>query len=470
MHADSPSLSGADLRCSDERRDPRQRDVTNVAPRTLTVLAPIRAGEEEPLRAILRPIGDDIKGKRLEPGSVRPGVEFRHSRHIHFARFVILDDPDRGRDRKRLLYSANYDGDLDGHLAELIAITFDLDAIWGRVEGYTGHAAFAAFIRAHTQDPEAFYIAFRDETVERLHDAIAFRRRAQTLVDEASSASLAALLPRLSSGAPPGTTGQALPSIVTATGRLFRALPIVVDVFRAVARSGVGNVFRGTLRIVSSLDRYRLFRWLNRLTGNRLPQRRSPYSSVALDHCTVPAPPVPGDEVPSGPDQQIPPTFREDVIAQNQLTLVTVVMPGQVGRVRAVMAAIDSYAKRLSPPGSLIGISTIHFVKWLVIDHGRRLIMVSDYDGSWESYIDEFAEMILSGLDAIWETSYGYPPDGARDLPAFKRFLRSHQVPAEIFFSAYPEETVLNIANDRAFAQACAGAAGDPLRGLLQRV
>jgi hypothetical protein len=209
---------------------------------------------------------------------------------------------------------------------------------------------------------------------------------------------------------------------------------------------------------------------LNRLTGNRMPQQRSAYSSVWLDNCTVPVPLVPCDEVPSGPDRQIPPTFREDVIAQNQLTLVTVVMPGQVDRVRAVMAAIDSYSKRLSPPGSLVGISTIHFVKWLVIDNGRRLMMVSDYDGSWESYIDEFAEMILSGLDAIWETSYGYPPDGARDLPAFKRFLRSHQVPAEIFFSAYPEETVLNVVNDRAFADARAGAGGEPLRALLPRL
>ena len=460
---------GVDLRCSDERNDP-QRDVSSVAPRTLTVLAAIRPGEEEPLRGVLRPIGDDIKGKRLEPGAVRPRIEFRHSRHIHFARFTVLDDPDRGRDRKRLLYSANYDGELDRHLAELIAITPDMDAIWGRVEGYTGPAAFAAFIRAHTQEPEAFYIAFRDETVERLHDAIAFRRLAQTLVDDASTASLAALLPRLSSSAPAWAAGRPPPSMVAAIERLFRALPIVADLFRAVARNGVGNVFRGSQRIIASLDRYPLFRWLNHLTGNRLPQRRSPYSSVWLDHCTVPVPLVPGDEVPSGPDHQIPPTFREDVIAQNQLTLVTVVMPGQAGRVRAVMAAIDSYAKRLSPPGSLIGISTIHFVKWLVIDSGRRLLMVSDYDGSWENYIDEFAEMILSGLDAIWETSYGYPPDGARDLPAFKRFLRSHQVPAEIFFSAYPEETVLNIVNDRALAHACAGAAGAPLRGLLQRV
>jgi hypothetical protein len=147
------------------------------------------------------------------------------------------------------------------------------------------------------------------------------------------------------------------------------------------------------------------------------------------------------------------------VVAQNQLTVVTVVRPGQADRVRAVMSAIDSYARRLAPDGSLIGISTIHFVRWILLDDGRRLMMVSDYDGSWEAYIDEFAEMILSGLDAIWETCFGYPPEGARDLPAFKQFLRNHQVPSELFYSAYPEETVLNILGDRAFALAYAGAA-----------
>ena len=140
-----------------------------------------------------------------------------------------------------------------------------------------------------------------------------------------------------------------------------------------------------------------------------------------------------------------PAYFREDVVAQNQLTLMTEIAGGRADRVRAVMSAIDSYAKRLSPPGSLVGVSTIHFVKWTIIDDGRRLMMISDYDGSWESYIDEFAEMILSGLDAIWSTAEGYPLDGARDLPAFKRFLRSHQVPSEVFFSAYPDATVLNI-------------------------
>ena len=409
-------------------------------PRTLTVLAPIRRGEEESLRAILRPIGDDIRGRRLDQRADNPRIEFLRSRQIHFARFAILADPDRGPDRKRLLYSANYDGELESHLAELTAITSDMEAIWGRCENYTGAGDVRNLHpRARTR-AQTFYIAFRDETVDSIRDAIALRRHAQTLADADSAGPLPAARPRR--------------SIVVAFQRLMRALPIVIDVVAAITRLGFVNVIRGTQQIVASLNRYPLFRVLNRLTRNRMRPQQSPYSSVSLDNCAVPAPLVPGDEVTSASDRQTPPTFREDVVTQNQLTLITVVKPGHVKRVRAVMAAIDSYSKRLAPPGSLIGISTIHFVKWLVIDNGRRLMMVSDYDGSWENYIDEFAEMILSGLDAIWETSYGYPPDGARDLPAFKRFLRSHQVPSEVFFSAYPDQTVLNIVNDRAFARA----------------
>jgi hypothetical protein len=442
-------------------------------PQGLTVLAAIRPGEEERLQDVLRPIGDDIRGTALESGAERPHIAFSRSRSIHFARFAILDDPGRGPDRKRLLYSSNYDGDLDGHLTELMAITSDPDAIWGRCEAYTGAARFGAFIRAHAREPEAFYIAFRDETVARIQQSITLRRQVQPLLDGASAGPLATVLPALAAGEPAWVGAIRLLStagrdIGTALGRLIRALPIVVDVPRAIVRYGFRNVFLGTQRILASLDRYAVFRWLNWLTRNRMPPSRSVYSSVGLDTCAVPVPIVAGDEIPSGQDR-VPPGFREDVVTQNQLTLITVVREGQADRVRAVMSAIDSYSKRLAPPGSLIGISTIHFVRWLLLDDGRRLMMVSDYDGSWEAYIDEFAELILSGLDAIWETSYGYPPDGARDLPAFKRFLRSHQVPSEVFYSAYPEETVLNIINDRALARACADAVADHHLGDLLR-
>ena len=425
-----------------------------MAPRTLTVLAPIRPGEDRPLRAILRAIGDDIRGKRLDDEAIPPRIEFLSSRRIHFARFAILADPDRGPDRRRLLYSASYDGDLNGHLAELKAITSDLDAIWGRCEGYAGAAGFEGFIRTHMHAAEAFYIAFRDETADSIRKASALRRQVEALADGNA--------PALDSVTTPRSAWR--PS--SWLDRLIRALPLVVDLFRAIRRCGLVNVVRGALHIVASLNRYPLFRVLNRLTRNAMSPRRSPYSNVSLDNCAAPEPLEPGDEVTADMDHQPSPAFREDVVAQNQLTLITVVKPGHVSQVRAVMAAIDSYAKRLSPPGSLIGVSTIHFVKWLLIDDGRRLLMVSDYDGSWESYIDEFAQMILSGLDAIWTPSYGYPPDGARDLPALKRFLRTHQAPSEVFFSAYPNQTLLNIVNDRAFARTHTGGPLDSRRGL----
>jgi hypothetical protein len=413
--------------------------------RGLTVLAAVRAGEEEPLRQVLRAIGDDIKGKTAVDGRARPHIDFIRSRTIHFARLAILRDASRGPAAARLLFSSNFDGTLDSHLAELIALTSDMEAIWGRCDGYQGIAGFPAFIRAHAHEPEAFYIAFRDETVETIQRACALRHEVRGSIE---AGSVSALIP-VARAPWWHRAGRRLSSAIE---HVTRAVPIVGDVFRAVRRYGLTNVFRAASRIIASLDRYPFFRLTNRITHNRMPPRKSVYSSVSLDNCAAWRPIADGDESPTA--FATPPTFREDVVTQNQLTLVTIVDPQHVERVKAVMSAIDSYAKRLSPPGSLIGISTIHFVRWLLVDRDRRLIMLSDYDGSWENYIDEFAEMILSGLDAIWETSFGYPPDGARDLPAFKRFLRAHQVPAEVFFSAYPDQTILNVTSNLRLARA----------------
>jgi hypothetical protein len=388
------------------------------------VLAPIRPDREAGLRELLRAIGDDINGKDLAAGRTRPHIAFVRSRRIHFARLAILNDPDRGAGRSRLLFTSIYDGALDAHLDELVSITSDMDAIWGGCEGYTGATDFPAFIRSHAQGLSAYYIAFRDESVESIMSAINRRRQGNA--------------PALSNG-----------NRESLLKRAIRAAPIVSDLVRAVARSGLGNVFHGTSRILASLDRYPLFRFFNWITRNRIPPLKSPFSSLVLDQRAPFAALGPGDEIPTRAATGSP-ALREDAVAQNQLTVVTAIDPARLDRVRAVMSAIDSYARRLAPPGSLIGISTIHFARWLVIDEGRRLLFVSDYDGSWESYIDEFAEMILTGLDAIWETSFGMPPDGARDLPAFKRFLRSHQVPSDVFFAAYPGETVLNVVEDRA--------------------
>lgn len=418
-----------------------------MTPQCLNVLAPIAPGRETALREILRTIGDDVTGRHRSGTDTRPHIAFVRSRTIHFARFAVLNDPDRGPGRTRLLFASVFDGSLEAHLGELVTITSDMAAIWGACEGYTGVAGFPAFMRAHAHESAAYYIAFREESVASI-GAVIDARRARHYLQDGGDGRIPAV------GSVPAHDSHAVIGRLAAGFRRFaRAAPLVLDVVRAIARCGLGNVFFGTRRITASLDRYLAVRIFNRLTLNSIPPRRSPFSSVSLDHCAAVTPLAPHDEIPAAATA-VAPAFREDAVVQNQLTVVTVVDPRSVDRVRAVMAAIDSYAKRLSPAGSLIGISTIHFVRWVLIDGGRRLMLVSDYDGSWESYIDEFAEMILTGLDAIWETSYGMPADGARDLSGFKRFLRSHQVPSDVFFAAYPDETVLNISADRAAAGA----------------
>jgi len=219
-----------------------------MTPQCLTVLAPIQPGQEDRLRDVLRAIGDDITGKRMAVTPARPHIDFLRSRHIHFARFAILNDPDRGPGRVRLLFASAYDGTLDAHLDELVAITSDMDAIWTACETYSGLAGFPAFVRAHAHEADAFYIAFRDQTAESIKSAIALRQRLQDEQD--CDQTRPAIGSRRATG--PGSVGI-LPWLI-------RAAPIVVDLVRALARFGVRNVYFATRQITASLDRYLAFR------------------------------------------------------------------------------------------------------------------------------------------------------------------------------------------------------------------
>jgi hypothetical protein len=215
-------------------------------PNGLTVLAALRPGEEEPLRQVLRAIGDDVKGKRAAGPTPRPHIDFTRSRTIHFARFAILDDPERGPDHRRLLFSSNYDGDLDGHLRELIEITSDMQAIWGRCEAYAGIADFPAFIRAHSHHPAAFYIAYRTATAAGIRRALEARRHLQSVRENADASALAFLLADPADDRPAtrivNRVADATRWTIGVVRRLDRALPLIADVVRAGVDIGLKDV------------------------------------------------------------------------------------------------------------------------------------------------------------------------------------------------------------------------------------
>ena len=401
----------------------------------LIILAPVRAGMEEALRETLNRFGNDVQGTDSQKAGTQPRIELVASNSIHFARLALMDDPERGPGRKRLLFTTDYDGLEADHVQEVIDRTKQPEAIWGCCEGYEGPSTFSQFVQAHTVAPQTYYIAFRNNELPCLRACIALNDLFQVWLADPGAERVFRIWPIISRITTIlRTIGHALWLPVDV---LLRALLSAAEVVILMVRFGPRNVLDAALCINATLDRVWWIRPLNFLFNNRPAPATSIYSQAS--------PETPPDPIPAG----YPP---EDAVLQNQLTLITEVKPECLARLRAVLALIDLYGRRLSTPGSLVGISTIHTVRWALLDGGKRVLLASNYDGTWENYIDEFAEMILSGLNALWTSAPDFPLAGAQDVAALKQFLRSHQVAANVFYSAYPATSVANLKQDLEFA------------------
>ena len=78
------------------------------------------------------------------------------------------------------------------------------------------------------------------------------------------------------------------------------------------------------------------------------------------------------------------------------------------------------------------------------------MIFASNYDGSLESYMDDFINKVAFGLNVVFSNGIGYPRtnwlllDGAKDEQKFKDFLRRHQMPTQVWYNACPGLTALD--------------------------
>jgi hypothetical protein len=135
---------------------------------------------------------------------------------------------------------------------------------------------------------------------------------------------------------------------------------------------------------------------------------------------------------------------QEDCATQNHLASL---IPVKAGMFRVLVLRVLLYALNLTTringnKGELGGITSIHFAHWSTIDRGRRLLFLSNYDGSWESYLNEFIEKAAVGLTAVWSNTVRFPRTsflvrgGARDGPRFKRWARTHQTPTSVWYRA----------------------------------
>src|SRR6187401_200724 len=104
-------------------------------------------------------------------------------------------------------------------------------------------------------------------------------------------------------------------------------------------------------------------------------------------------------------------------------------------------------------PGTLsglLGLSLIHFARWVIIRRDQwpqlgqppadlandYMLFCSNFNGTWDQYIDAFADGIPGGLDLLWYSSTKYPH--SIPISAFKGYIRENQIDTDYYYNSVP--------------------------------
>ena len=100
----------------------------------------------------------------------------------------------------------------------------------------------------------------------------------------------------------------------------------------------------------------------------------------------------------------------------------------------------------------LINLSFIEFARWVIVP--RRsfprpdksqpneelqydyLLFFSNFNGTWNQYIDAFSAVLSDGLNKIWRWSEKYP--GSVPVTPFKDYIQRVQFDTDYYYTAYP--------------------------------
>lgn len=159
----------------------------------------------------------------------------------------------------------------------------------------------------------------------------------------------------------------------------------------------------------------------------------------------------------------------ENQFAHNHMASVTTIKPGLTRMVtlRFAFWIIGALARVSFRPGFLGDIGTIHFARWVKLPGTRQLAFLSNYGGSWESYLEDFITLAHNGLTAVWSNTVGFPrasnlfEEGATDGERFKRYARQSMLPTPFWYSAYPQLTTANIRTNAAIRRGIAAVMTD---------
>ena len=103
----------------------------------------------------------------------------------------------------------------------------------------------------------------------------------------------------------------------------------------------------------------------------------------------------------------------------------------------------------------LINLSFIEFARWVIIPRDAfprlaraqreevlrydYLLFFSNFNGTWNQYIDAFSAVLSRGLNLIWRWSEKFP--GSVPVTPFKDYIARVQFDTDYYYTAYPNAT-----------------------------
>lgn len=150
---------------------------------------------------------------------------------------------------------------------------------------------------------------------------------------------------------------------------------------------------------------------------------------------------------PTGSEQATAPSVFHSPV-QNPLTLVmTIKSDADSQALRQLLHHIQGLPPEQNPIfRALEKIATVHFARFTFLENNTKLAVITTYDGSFDTYINEFVNEIGEVFDKILAHVSDPPPlPVSAHRQEFLRYVAEHDVPSIDFYSAYPELTVLDI-------------------------
>jgi hypothetical protein len=403
------------------------------------VLAPIDPERETQLRQLL-------DSMNTAPGRVNadnPLIPFAQIDTLHFARLLLLDDKTLNDTRAYggesvptyplyLAFLGDIDGEVDAFFKELVRrADTGLRSIFSCCAGFISNTDLVSWMKAHKAPAIAAYVNCRGRTVQQIREE-AVLREALEQYRQTNSTSLRNLSPR--------EIHAKLRQFVKSeksSGRLAlsneRSTPVGWWIKNALHLIGLPLLlllaFLLTLPLLIVI--VPIF-----VICLRRQEKTDPELCWRVDQ---------------GYSDRL--SFLEDHDVTNQFNAMGSLKPGLVRRwtMTGVLSTVDYAARHFVRRGRLGRIRSIHFARWVFLDGKKRMVFFSNYDGTVESYMDDFINKTGFGLNAVFSNGLGYPRtnwlvlDGCGDEQKYKDFLRRHTLPTQVWYKAYPGLTAIDL-------------------------